>query len=267
MLGQSQRTEPLEQRHPQILLSGDPGKSVDARLLKRMASATRWCDHVTIVFANRRHAEVLLAERLAASTLERPVVIALPRGGVPVAFEIAKALHAPLEILGVRKLGAPGNPEFAVGAIAEGGVAVIDRRTARRVGMSADMLDQTVAREAAELGRQLIRYRGQREPLDVRDRTAIVVDDGLATGLTDLAAIRALRARGAARVVVAVPVGVADALERVATEADEVVCHTIPVELIAVGAWYDDFAPVSDEEVVALLDELAARASAPTATV
>lgn len=230
-----------------------------------MTAARLWCDHVTIVFANRREAGILLAERLAALSLERPVVVAVPRGGVPVAFEIAKVLGAPLEILAVRKLGAPGNPEFAVGAIAEGGVAVIDRRTVRRVGMSAVMLDQAVAREAAELGRQLIRYRGQHEPLDVRERTAIVVDDGLATGLTDLAAVRALRARGAARVVVAVPVSVADALARVADEADEVICHTIPVELIAVGAWYDDFAPVGDEEVVALLDELAAQAGAGAA--
>jgi predicted phosphoribosyltransferase/pimeloyl-ACP methyl ester carboxylesterase len=153
----------------------------------------------------------------------------------------------------VRKLGAPANPEFAVGALAEDGTEVVNAAVARRVGMTPELLAATVEREVAELRRRVRRYRGEREPLDVRGRTVIVVDDGMATGLTDLAAVRALRARGAERIIVAVPVGPADSVAMVGEEADEVVCHTIPRELIGVGRWYHDFSPVSDEEVVAVL--------------
>jgi predicted phosphoribosyltransferase len=208
---------------------------------------------MSIVFENRRHAGRLLAARLQAFAAERPVVVALPRGGVPVGFEIARALDAPLEVLAVRKLGAPGNPEFAVGAIAEDGTCVLDRGTARRVGMTARLLDAEVGREAGELRRQVARYRGERTTIDVRGRTVIVVDDGLATGLTNLAAVRALRGLGATRIVVAVPVGASDALGRADEEADTVVCHTVPIELLGVGAWYEDFSPVSDAEVLDLL--------------
>jgi predicted phosphoribosyltransferase/predicted alpha/beta-hydrolase family hydrolase len=158
-----------------------------------------------------------------------------------------------LEILAVCKLGAPGNREFGVGAIAEDGTAVLDRDTARRVGMTQEVLDATVARELKELRRRVLRYRDGRIPLDIRDRIVIVVDDGLATGLTDLAAVRALRARGAARIIVAVPVGARESVARVGQEADQIVCQMIPRELLGVGYWYADFSPVSDEEVVALL--------------
>ena len=181
-------------------------------------------------------------------------MIALPRGGVPVAFEVARALDAPLDILAVRKLGAPGNPELGVGAIAEDGSAVLDPDTARRVGHDAG-----AARRHRRAGGRVscaaassATATGAR-PLDVRGRTVIVVDDGLATGLTDLAAVRALRARGAGRIVVAVPVGARESVALVGAEADEVVCHTIPRELLGVGRWYRDFSPVSDEEVLALL--------------
>jgi predicted phosphoribosyltransferase len=205
------------------------------------------------VFADRREAGRLLAERLAAIGMKKPVVVALPRGGVPVGFEVARALAAPLDLLVVRKLGAPGNPELGVGAIAEGGSAVLDPTMARRVGMDQRALDDTVEREMRELNRRVERYRGGRPPIDVRDATAIVVDDGLATGLTALAAVRALRARDAARIVVAVPVGARESVAALAEEADEVVCHTIPGRLLAVGYWYRDFAPVPDEVVLALL--------------
>jgi predicted phosphoribosyltransferase len=204
-------------------------------------------------FKDRRHAGRLLAARLERLAAERPVVVALPRGGVPVAYEVARALGAPLEILVVRKLGAPGNPEFGVGAIAEDGTSVLDRATARGVGLRGAVLDATLAREAAELQRQVDRYRDGRAALDVRGRVVIVVDDGLATGLTELAAVRALRAYGATRIVVAVPVGVQRSIDRVARDADELVCLTVPPELLGVGHWYQDFAPVSDEEVTALL--------------
>src|SRR5579871_6564757 len=206
-----------------------------------------------MAFRDRRDAGRQLASQLRSLAAEHPVVVALPRGGVPVAYEIARALDAPLEILAVRKIGAPTNPEFAVGALAEDGTAIVNAPVARRVGMTSAVLDDTIEREAAELRRRVNRYRGGREPLDLRGRVVIVVDDGIATGLTDLAAVRALRARGAARIVVAVPVGPPESIALVGEEADEVICHTIARELIGVGRWYEDFAPVSDDEVVALL--------------
>ena len=205
------------------------------------------------VFIDRRDAGRRLAVRLTGLALERPVVIALPGAGVPVGFEVAGLLEAPLDVLAVRKLGAPGNPELGVGAIAEHGSAVLDAATARRVGMTQEALDATVEREMLELRRRVERYRDGRRPPDLRGRTVIVVDDGLATGLTDLAAVRALRAQGAARIVVAVPVAARQAVALVGAEADQIVCHTIPDELLGVGRWYRDFSPVSDEEVLALL--------------
>ena len=204
-------------------------------------------------FMDRRQAGRLLAERLAPLAGERPVVIAIPRGGVPIGFEIAQALGAPLDVLAVRKLGAPRNPEFGVGAITEDGTSVLDTKTARRVGMTQELLDETVAREARELRRRIERYRDGRAPVDLTGRTVIVVDDGLATGLTDLAAVRAIRARGAGRIVLAVPVGARDSVDLLAGEADEVLCPSIPTDFGGVGRWYRDFSPVSDEEVVDLL--------------
>jgi putative phosphoribosyl transferase len=216
-----------------------------------------------MVFLDRRDAGRQLVAQLQPLARERPVVIALPRGGVPVAYEVAHALKAPLDVLAVRKLGAPGNPEFGVGAIAEDGTTVLNPETARRVGMTQELLDATLEREIRELRRRVERYRDGRRQSDVRGRTVIVVDDGLATGLTDLVAVRALRARGAARIVVAVPVGARESVALVGEEADEVVCHTIPRELLGVGRFYQDFSPVSDAEVVALLGA-AARDRLPT---
>jgi putative phosphoribosyl transferase len=210
------------------------------------------------MFIDRRDAGRQLASRLTGLAEARPLVIALPRGGVPVGFEVARRLRAPLDVLVVRKLGAPRNPELGVGAIAEHGSAVFDATTARRVGMTQEALDETVEREMLELRRRVEHYREGRTPPDLRGRTVIVVDDGLATGLTDLAGVRALRAQGAGRIVVAVPVGAREAVALIAAEADQVVCHTIPDELLGVGRWYRDFSPVSDQEVLDLL-----RAAAP----
>ncbi len=204
-----------------------------------------------MVFVDRRDAGRRLASLLADLAAERPVVVALPRGGVPVALEVARALRAPLDILAVRKIGAPGNPELGVGAIAEDGSVVLDQDLAARVGMTQRLLDETLAAESAELRRRVEAYRDGRAAIDVRGRTVIVVDDGLATGLTDLAAVRALRGRGATRIVVAVPVGSPQAVELVGNEADAVVCHTTPEDFRGVGRWYDDFRAVSDAEVLA----------------
>lgn len=205
------------------------------------------------MFANRRDAGRQLAGKLLTLRFERPVVVALPRGGVPIGFEVARALAAQLDVLVVRKLGAPRNPELGVGAIAEGGAAVFDAAAVARVGMSQAALDATVARERGELLRRVERYRQGRARIDLSGRHAIVVDDGLATGLTALAAVRAMRAAAVSSVAVAVPVGARESVALVAREADEVVCHTIPAQLLAVGHFYLDFAPVSDEEVLVLL--------------
>jgi predicted phosphoribosyltransferase len=202
----------------------------------------------------------MLAVELRRFASEHPIVVALPRGGVPVGFEVARELGAPLDILAVRKLGAPGNPEFGVGAIAEDGTTVLDPATAQWTGMTGPVLDETVARETAELARRVERYRHGGAALDVHGRTAIVVDDGLATGLTNLAAVRALRARDAARIVVAVPVGARESVALVGAEADEVICLTVPRQLGGVGYWYVDFSAVSDEQV----EELLAASASPS---
>jgi putative phosphoribosyl transferase len=209
-------------------------------------------------FLDRRDAGARLAARLRDLSeedfvAERPVIVALPRGGVPIAREVARALAAPLDILAVRKLGAPGNPELAVGAVTEDGTGVLDPRSAGMLGMTDATLDETLALESAELRRRVERYRDGRPAIAVRGRTAIVVDDGLATGLTDLAAVRALRKRGARRIIVAVPVGSGESVAMLEKEADRVVCLVIPERLFGVGMWYRDFAPVPDEQVVALL--------------
>lgn len=205
-------------------------------------------------FADRRDAGRLLAERLASLAAERPVVVALPRGGVPVAREVAAALGAPLEILAVRKLGAPHNPEYGIGAIAEDGSRVIDAEAVEALGLSGETLDRLTAEEAEELRRRVAAYRGDRPPLDLEGRTVIVVDDGVATGVTDTAALRAVRRRRSGRTILAVPVCPPDSAARLSEEADEVVCLMVPPLLRGVGQWYDDFSQVSDEEVVATLE-------------
>jgi predicted phosphoribosyltransferase len=201
-------------------------------------------------FADRRDAGRRLVERLSALAGESPVVVALPRGGVPVAREIADALGAPLEILPVRKLGAPINPEYGIGAVAEDGTTVIDPEAAAMLGVRDGDLEAIVAEEVAELRRRVETYRGDRPPLDLRGRTVIVVDDGIATGVTDTAALRAVRRQAPRRVVLAVPVCSPDALQRLREEADEVVCLRVPRLLRGVGQFYRDFSEVTDEEVL-----------------
>ena len=181
------------------------------------------------------------------------IVLALPRGGVPVAFEVAAALRAPLDVFIVRKLGVPGHEEYAMGAIATGGVRVLDERVLRSVGVTRDELDAVTAAEQRELERREHRYRGDRGPPDVANRTAILVDDGLATGSTMRAAVAALREERAARVVVAVPIAPPETCDAFRDIADAIVCARTPEPFYAVGLWYEDFSQTTDDEVRDLL--------------
>ncbi|MFI5005579.1 MAG: phosphoribosyltransferase [Solirubrobacterales bacterium] len=206
-------------------------------------------------FQDRHDAGRQLAALLEPFRGERPVVVGIPRGGVPVAAEIARALGAPLDVAVVRKIGAPRNPEYAIGALAEGSVHVLSEEAVRALGLSDAELHELLARVERELGERLRRYRGTREPVELTGRTAILVDDGLATGRSALAAVRSLRRRGAARVILAVPVAAPASVEALREQIDEIVCVELPPDLWAVGYWYEDFDPTSDEEVAALLHE------------
>lgn len=210
-------------------------------------------------FIGREQAGQLLADEIAKLEVRDPVVLALPRGGVPVAYEIASALGLPLDVLVVRKLGLPGQPELAMGAIASGGALVLNEDVLRYLDERMASLESVKARELAEVQRRERSYRGDRPALAVAGRTAILVDDGLATGATMEAAVRALRALDAKRVVVAVPVSSVEARERIAALADEVVCLELPTFFSAVGQWYRDFRQTSDDEVRALLAKDPAR--------
>jgi putative phosphoribosyl transferase len=192
-----------------------------------------------------------LLRRLAPGTAA--VVLALPRGGVPVGAQVADALGAPLDVLLVRKLGVPGHEELAFGALATGGVCVLNRAVVEGAGIDQDTMRAVATREQAELERRERRYRGDRPPLDVRGATVVVVDDGLATGATMSAAVAAVRERGAARIVAAAPVGSPDACDRLTALADDVVCLRRPPAFRAVGAWYGDFSEVRDDDVTGLL--------------
>jgi len=212
-------------------------------------------------FTDRRSAGQRLAGSLrhyadsAATGGTHAIVFGLPRGGVPVADEIAKALGAPLDVWLVRKIGMPIQPELGMGAIAEGAALVLDPELVKWSGASPRELRALVRRKVAEIRRSARLYRGELPAIDVRGKTAILVDDGIATGNTLRAAIRGAKKRGAARVVIAAPVAAAEAVEMLRGEADEVVCLSTPEHLIAVGAWYQSFCQLSDDEVLAILAE------------
>lgn len=210
-------------------------------------------DTVQAPFADRRDAGCRLAERLLPLADEEPLIIGLPRGGVPVAAEVARALGAPLEFLAVRKLGAPHNSEYGIGAIAEGGTRVFDPEALAVLGIDNRMLESIVARETAELHRRVGAYRRERPTRLLRDRLVIVVDDGVATGVTDTAALREVRTLQPRHLILAVPVCPPDSATRLRGEADEVVCLFEPTLLQGVGQWYRDFGQVTDDEVVAAL--------------
>jgi putative phosphoribosyl transferase len=206
-------------------------------------------------FADRRDAGRRLARRLEGLRALEPIVLGVPRGGVPVAAEVARALEAPLDVIVVRKVGAPLNPEYGIGALAEGGVRVLSDRAVRGLAIEPHELHARVARAAEELAQRLTRYRGDRAPLPVHGRTAILVDDGLATGHTARAAALSLRRRGATRVILAVPVAARRSAAELREDVDDVACVELPRDLWAIGLWYDDFRPTSDEEVAAALTE------------
>lgn len=211
-----------------------------------------------MLFRDRRDAGRLLAKKLAEYADRRVVVLAVPRGGVPVAYEVAQALNAPLDIFLVRKLGLPGHEELALGAIASGGVQVVNESVLARFHVSEGMINEVVAREQRELERREEAYRGTKPPIDVAGKTAILIDDGLATGASMRAAVVALRQRSPARIVVAVPIAPPDTCREFEDLVDAIVCAVTPEPFYAVGQWYDDFTQTTDEEVRRLLSLAAA---------
>ena len=207
-------------------------------------------------FRNREEAGRELGRALSSRFGRRDdtVVLALPRGGVPIGYEVARALAAPLDVFVVRKLGFPRNEELAMGAIATGGVRVLNEDLLRQLPVAPQVIDAVAERELLELERRERTYRGSRPRLNLHDKTLIVVDDGLATGSTMRAAVRALREMNPRSIVVAVPVAAKESCDDLRAEADEVICMRMPEPFQAVGFWYDDFEQTSDEEVHELLD-------------
>ena len=212
-----------------------------------------------MLYRDRREAGRQLAAKLAAYA-GRPdvLVLALPRGGVPVAYEVARGLAAPLDIFLVRKLGLPGHEESAMGAVASGGIRVLNEEVVQALRIPEEVIDEVAALELEELERRDRLYRGDRPPPDVRGRTVILIDDGLATGSTMRAAIAALRQQHPARIVVAVPVGAPETCAEFQDEADEAICALTPDPFYAVGLWYGDFTQTTDEEVRDLLEQAGA---------
>jgi predicted phosphoribosyltransferase len=205
-------------------------------------------------FVDRADAGQVLATQLSAySDRKDVVVLALPRGGVPVAFEVARQLHAPLDVFVVRKLGAPGQEELAMGAIASGDVVVLNDDVIRALKIPHEAIAAAVEYERQELARRESIYRGSRPPLDVEHKTVILIDDGLATGSTMRAAVAALRNKNPARIVVAVPIGAASTCAELQSLADDCICAIAPEHFRAVGLWYDDFAQTDDAEVCEML--------------
>lgn len=208
-------------------------------------------------FEDRREAGRRLADEVARRDIDDPLVLGLPRGGVPVAFAVADRLEAQLDVVLVRKISPPDSPEYGIGAVGEDDVLLLDREKLGRLGMEESDLRGAIERERGELEARARRYRGASSGVPVRDRTCVLVDDGVATGVSASAAIRVLRSRGAGRIVFAVPVGAPASVDRLREEADEVICLLEPPSFTAVGTWYHDFTQTTDGEVVDLLGHAA----------
>ncbi len=219
-----------------------------------------------MLFRDRREAGEQLAAALQAYRGRRPSVLAIPRGGVVVGYAVAAALDAPLDVVVPRKLRAPGNPELAIGAVAHDGTVYLDEALAGALRVGDEYLREEIAQQSGEVLRRMHLYRGDRPPPDLSGRAAIVVDDGMATGATMIAALRAVRAMRPDRVVAGIPLAPPDSVERLRGEADDVICLHTPSIFYAVGQFYDDFAQTSDEEVTAILRRREAEMTAgPTA--
>lgn len=207
-----------------------------------------------IFFEDRRDAGRQLAERLQKYRGENVVVLALPRGGVPVGFEIARSLDAPLDVIVARKLGAPMQPELGIGAIAPGGIMLLDESTTKALGISPEEIAAVAAQEQDEMNRRLKYYRGDGLP-DVKGRIVILVDDGLATGVTAAAAIEAIRTLEPEKIILAIPVCARKTADALADEVEEIICVSLPDQFRAVGLWYKNFSQTTDNEVIALLKD------------
>lgn len=206
-----------------------------------------------MIFHDRITAGRMLAQRLDYLKNKEVVVLGLPRGGVPVAFQVALELNAALDVIVVRKLGVPFQPELAMGAVGEGGVVIKNEEVIRMANINAQQFTEVEAREREEVTNRATKFREGRTPISLKGRLALIVDDGIATGSTAQAACNVVRALGAEKVIIAVPVASKEAVNVLSTKADEVICLEIPDNFFAVGEWYEDFSPVSDEEVIEFL--------------
>lgn len=207
-----------------------------------------------MIFKDRLEAGQRLAKALEKYKRQKDtIILALPRGGVVVGFEVAKTLELPLDLVVPRKIGAPGNPEFAIGAITEEGEGIFNEAVIRDYGISKEYIDKTVEEEKKEAQRRLKAYRGDRPPLNLVEKTVIIVDDGIATGLTMRAAIKSCKNKDPKKIVVAVPCGAKDSIDQIKQEVDEVVCLHAPIFFGAVGAFYENFEQTTDEEVIELM--------------
>ena len=208
-------------------------------------------------FEDRQDAGIQLAVRLARFATKHPLILALPRGGVPVAFEVAKALDTQLDLLIVRKIGAPGHEEFGIGAVVDGASPqlVLNEETVRQLAVGQDYIRAETQRQLAEIERRRKAYCGDRQPIEIEGRTVIVVDDGIATGATMKAALRGIRRNDPASLILAVPVAPSSTIRELSAECDEAICLSTPEPFGAVGAFYRDFLQTSDAEVIALMDE------------
>lgn len=204
-------------------------------------------------FKDRAEAGKKLSMELLEYRGKSSVVLAIPRGGVVVAYEVAKALNAPLDLIVPRKIGAPGNPELAIGAVTEDGTTILNQHLVAELGVSQDYIEREKESEVREIKRRVLAYRGDRPSISLKDKTIILVDDGIATGATVRAAVHSIRRQGASAIVVAVPVGPPDTINSLKREVDKVVCLVAFEPFYAIGQFYEDFAQVSDDEVIRLL--------------